>query len=65
MTIDRTVTVQVTLTPDEVIAAILKYVGDRLVAEIEQPFVTVYEGEPFVFYSKVVGVAKSPDPLPV
>lgn len=67
MTIDRTVTVNVTLTHDEVIAAILRYVRDRIDADIEQADVTVYEGEPFAYYGRVVGVLKSPvsDPVPV
>ena len=67
MTIDRTVTVNVTLTHDELVAAILRYVRDRIDAELEQVDVTVYEGEPFAFYGRVVGVVKSPvsDPVPV
>ncbi len=43
MTIDRTVTVNVTLTHDEVIQAILRFVKDRIDADIEQANVTVYD----------------------
>jgi len=61
--INRTVTLNVVLTHDEVIAAILRYVREKIDADIENPDVLVYEGEPFAFYGKVTGVVRESSPV--